>query len=465
MSETTNSNIRSTGQSISPTTPIVSEVGSRSLGQMLRDARLDKSLDLRDIASQTRVRKQYLLALEEGQYEALPETVYTRNFIRLFATAVGLDGSTLLELYDHERAAFESKAAASSATSLASSQAQAPRTAAPQNLAVLKRQPAARKGGTGTGIDIGNVLPTLLLVVVILGLAFWAWDSGLLPGASVERVARTTPATTPAQQPLNSQDAGVLANPARSNNVSNNASVSTDLTDAQTDVSRIEPALPGTDTALATSTDADSASVALLSITTVPEGARVSIDNYEFPELSPIDNAPLSAGANRVLRVELEGYRVYEAPIDLSFNRNLEVYLTPLGEDDVTEGSAEVSSGELVDIDNPAASSEDDSTLADTDADDLSAEAAPAGPSTVSVEIVDAASWLEVYQGDDRGVGTTLLYRTAQPGETFEYEAPVYLFAGNAGNVLVSVDGGDSEAIGATGQVTGRAFTEESSVE
>jgi cytoskeletal protein RodZ len=440
---------------------------------MFRDARLDKGLDLRDVATQTRVRKQYLLALEEGQYDALPENVYTRNFIRLFAGALGLDSNSLLELYDRERAAFEGKTAPAIPAVLANSQmTNTPRTApSQQNLAVVKRHPVAGSSAPA-GVDIGNVLPTLLLVVVIVGLALWAWDSGLLPGAGVEEV-RPTVETPETPNPVASQQ--------------NNASTGT-----FEPISPDDTALAGTSTIADAATvgaelggaeTSDAASITLLSITTVPEGARVSVDNYEFPNVSPIDNAPLSAGADRVLRVELEGYRVYEAPIDLSFNRNLEVYLTPLGEegtDDVTEDGTEASSGELVDVDNPTASSDDsidgatteiaavasDDVASDAASNDITAvEAVPIGPLTVSVEIVDAASWLEVYQGDDRGVGTTLLYRTAEPGETFEYEAPVYLFAGNAGNVLVSVDGGDPEAIGATGQVTGRAFAEESSVE
>ncbi|MEM7738716.1 MAG: RodZ domain-containing protein [Deinococcota bacterium] len=461
MSETTNSNIRSTGQSM--LTPIVSEVGTRSLGQTFRDARLDKSLDLRDIASQTRVRKQYLLSLEEGNYDALPENVYTRNFIRLFAGAVGLDSTAMLELYDRERATFEGKSISTPA--LASAQpTSAPRTApAQQNLAVVRRQPASRNasGSGDAGMDIGNILPTLLLVIVIVGLALWAWDSGYFPNAGVEQVSTAEPAV------------GVLINP-RDSSVDQ-----PDVTVTQPEISAIEPISPTEDVTTTADDATASSSVALLSIATVPDGATVSVDNYVFPSSSPIENAPLSAGANRVLRVELEGYRTYEAPIDLSFNRNLEVYLTPLGEvdEDVTEAATEGPVGELVDIDNPTASGEDlqtdeDNVTADStddldvaSSDDVTAEAVPIGPLTVSVEIVDAASWLEVYQGDDRGVGTTLLYRTAQPGETFEYEAPVYLFAGNAGNVLVSVDGGDPEAIGTTGQVTGQAFTEESSVE
>ena len=111
MSENTQANaqnVRSTGNSERDT--IVSAVGTRSLGQTLRDARLDRGLELKDVASRTRVRSQYLLALEEGNYEALPENVYTRNFIRLYAQALDLDAAALLEQYNSERGGTSTQA-------------------------------------------------------------------------------------------------------------------------------------------------------------------------------------------------------------------------------------------------------------------------------------------------------------------------------------------------------------------
>lgn len=435
----TNQNVRSTGSSERDT--IMSEVGTRSLGQTLRDARLDKGLDLKDVASRTRVRSQYLLALEEGDYDALPENVYTRNFIRLYAQALELDANALLEQYNLERSGSTQPESKSEPAKPTASRA-ADKPASPAGGLVRRQQPAAPKERSSA--DFGSILPTLLLVAVIVGLGIWAWQSQFFSGDNLANtVTNTSPVpsatddTTPTAD-ANAVDNGgarfepILPNDTFANTTTTNATGTT--ADSAT----------GTGTGTATGTGSGESSIALLSIRTVPEGARVSIDNYEFPELSPIENAPLSAGENRTLRVELEGYEVYETPIDLSFDRNVEVFLTPVG-----EASAD------------AADAEDGAEVADTTEDGEEAAEAAGSPSTVSVEIVEAASWLEVYQGNDRGVGTTLLYRTAEPGETFEYETPVFLFAGNAGNVLVSVDGGEPEAIGSAGQVTGQAFDEE----
>lgn len=76
------------------------------LGDVLREARVAKGLELNDIAEITHVRKEHLQALEEGRYGDLPEDIYARNFLRLYAQAVGLDDTKLLERFARERRAF-----------------------------------------------------------------------------------------------------------------------------------------------------------------------------------------------------------------------------------------------------------------------------------------------------------------------------------------------------------------------
>lgn len=73
------------------------------LGQVLQEARRQRGLDIKDIAASTHVRAEYLAALEAGRYSELPENVYTRNFLRLYAEAVGLDEQEVLEQYSQER--------------------------------------------------------------------------------------------------------------------------------------------------------------------------------------------------------------------------------------------------------------------------------------------------------------------------------------------------------------------------
>lgn len=64
----------------------------RHIGQELRQARLNKSLTLRQLHSRTLVPLHQIEALETGRVEELPEDIYLRGFIRRIGYALGLDG-------------------------------------------------------------------------------------------------------------------------------------------------------------------------------------------------------------------------------------------------------------------------------------------------------------------------------------------------------------------------------------
>lgn len=70
-----------------------------TLGETLRQARLDKGVSLADAARDTRIRKGYLEALEAEDGAALPPPVYTRGFLRTYAEYLGLNGPAMVDLY------------------------------------------------------------------------------------------------------------------------------------------------------------------------------------------------------------------------------------------------------------------------------------------------------------------------------------------------------------------------------
>lgn len=85
----------------------------RELGAALRRAREELGLDLNALEERTKIRKRYLLALEEGDWSVLPGDVYARGFVRSYAEAVGLDGRALLQTYmdqDNDRSLSTNKA-------------------------------------------------------------------------------------------------------------------------------------------------------------------------------------------------------------------------------------------------------------------------------------------------------------------------------------------------------------------
>ncbi len=78
------------------------------VGAILRQARNRREVELSEVEAATRIRARYLRAIEAEEWEALPGGVYTRGFIRAYASFLGLDGDRLADDY---RAQVEGAAA------------------------------------------------------------------------------------------------------------------------------------------------------------------------------------------------------------------------------------------------------------------------------------------------------------------------------------------------------------------
>jgi hypothetical protein len=164
----------------------------------------------------------------------------------------------------------------------------------------------------------------------------------------------------------------------------------------------------------------------LISVNSDPPGATVSIDSFVLPGTTPISDAPVTARSGRIFNVSLDGYQTLEQAVDLLENQTIDVTLAP-----VAAAVAPPAEGEP-----------------------------PAGVGSGELVIaVRASTWLEVYRGTARNVGERLVYRTAEPGETFRFELPVYVHVGNAAGVDVTVGDVQVGALGSSGAVVGRAFT------
>ena len=61
-----------------------------TVGQDLRKARQRKGEDLAMISSVLKIRKDYLDALEESKFDAIPGRAYTIGFVRAYAQYLGL---------------------------------------------------------------------------------------------------------------------------------------------------------------------------------------------------------------------------------------------------------------------------------------------------------------------------------------------------------------------------------------
>lgn len=78
------------------------------VGQRLAEARFKKGLNLEDISKATKIKREFLEAIEEGDYEKLPSPTYALGFVRNYIKLVGLPEKETLALFKREFAAEKS---------------------------------------------------------------------------------------------------------------------------------------------------------------------------------------------------------------------------------------------------------------------------------------------------------------------------------------------------------------------
>ncbi|KXT77761.1 helix-turn-helix domain-containing protein [Streptococcus sp. DD13] len=73
----------------------------KSIGEILRETRLDTGIGLREMQKRTNIQVKYLQALEYNDFDAIPDERYIRSFLERYANELDLDSSILLEAFDH----------------------------------------------------------------------------------------------------------------------------------------------------------------------------------------------------------------------------------------------------------------------------------------------------------------------------------------------------------------------------
>jgi cytoskeleton protein RodZ len=69
------------------------------IGDTLSEARTRRAVDLEEVHAATGIRPRYLEAIEQEDWDALPEEFYARSFIRKYARFLGIDPEPLVEEY------------------------------------------------------------------------------------------------------------------------------------------------------------------------------------------------------------------------------------------------------------------------------------------------------------------------------------------------------------------------------
>lgn len=70
------------------------------IGSSLREARVRQGIDYPAAEAGTRIRTRYLRAMEDEQFDILPDPSYVRGFLRAYASYLGLDPALALDEYE-----------------------------------------------------------------------------------------------------------------------------------------------------------------------------------------------------------------------------------------------------------------------------------------------------------------------------------------------------------------------------
>lgn len=74
-----------------------------TVGELLRETRINRGLDLIAVAEETRISPRNLQAIEDGDFTSLPAEAFTRGFYSLYARLLSLDPGEVLAMYGEER--------------------------------------------------------------------------------------------------------------------------------------------------------------------------------------------------------------------------------------------------------------------------------------------------------------------------------------------------------------------------
>ncbi|QJC52222.1 helix-turn-helix domain-containing protein [Paenibacillus albicereus] len=172
------------------------------LGQTLRTAREESGLSLDELQEMTKIRKHYLIAIEEGNYSALPGSFYARAFVKNYAEAVGLNAEEVLSYYKNELPSAPQTAAAEPAT--------APQ---PPRKASTSRTMSERFGKLGFSV----LMWAFLGLIVFLLWMFVIRDDGTKSADSTDQTPLTTSTPGPNDsRPTASPGSGAIASPSPS---------------------------------------------------------------------------------------------------------------------------------------------------------------------------------------------------------------------------------------------------------
>jgi cytoskeletal protein RodZ len=142
-----------------------------SLGTLFRELRLERSLDIADVAEETKIPPKTLRAMEADDYASLPAMAFSRGFYSLYAKTLGLNPIEVLDRFESERGGG-SQAKGIESVSAPSWQG--------RNIGTMSERPS---------ITPGSLIGLALLLVIIIAAAV-SWYAGYNPATDISKWLR-----------------------------------------------------------------------------------------------------------------------------------------------------------------------------------------------------------------------------------------------------------------------------------
>lgn len=142
-----------------------------TLGDLFRRLRLERSLDINDVAQETRIPPKTIRAIETDEYDQLPAPAFARGFYSLYAQLLELDQDEIVQRYYEERS--------ENSTTKSSSKVPPP-SWQHKNIGTMAERPS---------LTPSSIIGSALLVLILLVAGIF-WYIGFNPATHVSKWLR-----------------------------------------------------------------------------------------------------------------------------------------------------------------------------------------------------------------------------------------------------------------------------------
>lgn len=181
------------------------------VGYTLRQERERQNLSINDIEEGTSIRATYIEAIENGEYDKLPGTIYTKGFIKNYAKFLGMDADAVVKEFATDMAEIAAEEEAAKAAEIAAQNPDAEEKK-------IESKPEKKSIGysiqdDSRGLSNKLIVAAVVLIAVLAG-GLWSWLSGSGGDVATNPPQQQTQPVTPESQPTDNPTPVANANPA-----------------------------------------------------------------------------------------------------------------------------------------------------------------------------------------------------------------------------------------------------------